>query len=155
MWCKISSRVNTDMFVLYPILFLLAFLVFSVRYFSRGKSSRCVKLTSDLSVVPRSSVRGFPYAFPSSWCCIYEGWFASCRHIFFALFLPLPCIIYLLHPLFSFYSCLFYWFSFFAFVFLFIFVLLWVLAAWTLGSWVRIPFKAWMFVLVFLCCAVF
>jgi hypothetical protein len=30
----------------------------------------------------------------------------------------------------------------------------WVLAGWLLGSWVRIPLKAWMFVLVFLCCVV-
>jgi hypothetical protein len=30
----------------------------------------------------------------------------------------------------------------------------WVLAGWLLGSWVRIPLKAWMFVRVFLCCAV-
>jgi len=30
----------------------------------------------------------------------------------------------------------------------------WGLAAWTLRSWVRIPLKAWMFVPVFLCCAV-
>jgi hypothetical protein len=29
-----------------------------------------------------------------------------------------------------------------------------VLAAWILESWVRIPFKTWMFVRVFLCCAV-
>jgi hypothetical protein len=28
-----------------------------------------------------------------------------------------------------------------------------VLAAWVLGSWVRIPFEAWMFIFVFLCCA--
>jgi hypothetical protein len=28
----------------------------------------------------------------------------------------------------------------------------WVLASWLLGSWVRIPLKAWMFVRVFLCC---
>jgi hypothetical protein len=28
----------------------------------------------------------------------------------------------------------------------------WVLARWLLGSWVRIPLKAWMFVRVFLCC---
>jgi hypothetical protein len=27
----------------------------------------------------------------------------------------------------------------------------WVLAGWLLGSWVRIPLKAWMFVRVFLC----
>jgi hypothetical protein len=27
----------------------------------------------------------------------------------------------------------------------------WVLAGWLLGSWLRIPLKAWMFVLVFLC----
>jgi hypothetical protein len=30
----------------------------------------------------------------------------------------------------------------------------WVLAGWLLGSWVRIPLKAWMFVRVFLCCVV-
>jgi hypothetical protein len=30
----------------------------------------------------------------------------------------------------------------------------WVLAGWLLESWVRIPFKAWMFVLVFLHCPV-
>jgi hypothetical protein len=30
----------------------------------------------------------------------------------------------------------------------------WALISWTLGSWVWIPLKAWMFVLVFLCCAV-
>jgi hypothetical protein len=30
----------------------------------------------------------------------------------------------------------------------------WVLACWLLGSWVRIPLKAWMFVRVFLCCVV-
>jgi hypothetical protein len=30
----------------------------------------------------------------------------------------------------------------------------WVLAGWLLGSWVRIPLKAWMFILVFLCCVV-
>jgi hypothetical protein len=29
-----------------------------------------------------------------------------------------------------------------------------VLAGWLLGSWVRIPLKAWMFVRVFLCCVV-
>jgi hypothetical protein len=28
------------------------------------------------------------------------------------------------------------------------------LIAWTLRSWVRIPVKTWMFVLVFLCCVV-
>jgi hypothetical protein len=27
-----------------------------------------------------------------------------------------------------------------------------VFAAWLLGSWVRMPLKAWMFVFVFLCC---
>ncbi|KDR19807.1 hypothetical protein L798_04740 [Zootermopsis nevadensis] len=27
-------------------------------------------------------------------------------------------------------------------------------AAWSLGPWVRIPLKAWMFVRVFLCCAI-
>jgi hypothetical protein len=27
----------------------------------------------------------------------------------------------------------------------------WVLGGWLLGSWVRIPLKAWMFVRVFLC----
>jgi hypothetical protein len=30
----------------------------------------------------------------------------------------------------------------------------WILAIWLLGSWVRIPLKAWMFVRVFLCCVV-
>jgi hypothetical protein len=30
----------------------------------------------------------------------------------------------------------------------------WVLAGWLLGSWVRIPLKAWMFIRVFLCCVV-
>jgi hypothetical protein len=30
----------------------------------------------------------------------------------------------------------------------------WILAGWLLGSWVRIPIKAWMFVRVFLCCVV-
>jgi hypothetical protein len=30
----------------------------------------------------------------------------------------------------------------------------WVLADWLLGSWFRIPLKAWMFVRVFLCCVV-
>jgi hypothetical protein len=30
----------------------------------------------------------------------------------------------------------------------------WVLAGWLLGSWVRIPLKAWMFVRVLLCCVV-
>jgi hypothetical protein len=30
----------------------------------------------------------------------------------------------------------------------------WVLAGWLLGSWVRMPLKAWMFVRVFLCCVV-
>jgi hypothetical protein len=30
----------------------------------------------------------------------------------------------------------------------------WVLAGWLLGSWVRIPLKAWIFVRVFLCCVV-
>jgi Flp pilus assembly protein TadB len=30
----------------------------------------------------------------------------------------------------------------------------WVLAAWLLRSWVRIPLWAWMFVLVLLCCVV-
>jgi hypothetical protein len=30
----------------------------------------------------------------------------------------------------------------------------WVLAGWLLGSWVRIPLKAWLFVRVFLCCVV-
>jgi hypothetical protein len=30
----------------------------------------------------------------------------------------------------------------------------WVLVGWLLGSWVRIPLKAWMFVRVFLCCVV-
>jgi hypothetical protein len=29
-----------------------------------------------------------------------------------------------------------------------------VLAGWLLGSWVRIPLKAWIFVRVFLCCVV-
>jgi hypothetical protein len=29
-----------------------------------------------------------------------------------------------------------------------------VLAAWLLGSWVRIPLEPWMFVFVFLCCVV-
>jgi hypothetical protein len=29
-----------------------------------------------------------------------------------------------------------------------------VLAGWLLGSWVRVPLKAWMFVRVFLCCVV-
>jgi hypothetical protein len=30
----------------------------------------------------------------------------------------------------------------------------WVSVAWILGSWVWIPLKAWMFVLIFLCCVV-
>jgi hypothetical protein len=30
----------------------------------------------------------------------------------------------------------------------------WDLAGWLLGSWVRVPLKAWMFVRVFLCCVV-
>jgi hypothetical protein len=30
----------------------------------------------------------------------------------------------------------------------------WIFAGWLLGSWVRIQFKAWMFVRVFLCCVV-
>jgi hypothetical protein len=30
----------------------------------------------------------------------------------------------------------------------------WILAGWLLGSWVRIPLKAWMFVRVFLCSVV-
>jgi hypothetical protein len=30
----------------------------------------------------------------------------------------------------------------------------WVLVGWLLGSWVRVPLKAWMFVRVFLCCVV-
>jgi hypothetical protein len=30
----------------------------------------------------------------------------------------------------------------------------WVLVVWLLGSWDRIPLKAWMFVRVFLCCVV-
>jgi hypothetical protein len=30
----------------------------------------------------------------------------------------------------------------------------WVLASWLLGSWVKIPLKAWMFVRIFLCCVV-
>jgi hypothetical protein len=30
----------------------------------------------------------------------------------------------------------------------------WILAGWLLGSWVRIPLKAWMLVRVFLCCVV-
>jgi hypothetical protein len=30
----------------------------------------------------------------------------------------------------------------------------WILAGWLLGSWVRVPLKAWMFVRVFLCCVV-
>jgi hypothetical protein len=30
----------------------------------------------------------------------------------------------------------------------------WVLSGWLLGSWIRIPLKAWMFVRVFLCCVV-
>jgi hypothetical protein len=30
----------------------------------------------------------------------------------------------------------------------------WVLAGWLLGSWVRVPLKAWMFVRVFLCCVI-
>jgi hypothetical protein len=30
----------------------------------------------------------------------------------------------------------------------------WFLTGWLLGSWVRIPLKAWMFVRVFLCCVV-
>jgi hypothetical protein len=30
----------------------------------------------------------------------------------------------------------------------------WFLAGWLLGSWVRIPLKAWMFFRVFLCCVV-
>jgi hypothetical protein len=30
----------------------------------------------------------------------------------------------------------------------------WVLAGWLLGSWFRIPLKAWMFFRVILCCVV-